>query len=245
MGKNPKNLNCNPNPRIRIVFHNKEKPFFEYLKGTLGMGHIYKENENTSRYTIAKLQDVSFIINMINGKFRTPKVYCLYKAIDLINSKYNLSIKKLPLDKGCIQSNPWLAGFVDGCFFIYLTGKYAINKNLKGKTRVRCSFKIKQRIIDGISGMSCMPFMLNIANCFNVKIHGIIKNEMSVAVQATSKQYLVQSYFEKYPLMTSKYLNYLDYIRGLNYLGRSLNKDEILEIQAIKNSMNNKRTYFN
>ena len=45
--------------------------------------------------------------------------------------------------------------------------------------------------------------------------------------------------------MSNKDLDYLCFIEGLNYLGRHLTNQEILEIQAIKNSMNNKRTYFN
>jgi len=101
-----------------------------------------------------------FIINKIKGKFRTFKIYCLHKGIDLINLKYNLNINKLPLDNSDIGSNAWLAGFVeaDRCFHISLSGKYSIN-NLKGKTRLRCIFTIKKRILDKISGECCTPFM--------------------------------------------------------------------------------------
>lgn len=56
---------------------------------------------------------------------------------------------------------------------------------------------------------------------------------------------MVKSYFDKYPLMSSKYLDYLCYLEGLNYLGKCLNQKEILEIQQLKNSMNLKRTDFN
>ena len=45
--------------------------------------------------------------------------------------------------------------------------------------------------------------------------------------------------------MTSKRLNYLCFIQGLNYLGKRLTNKEIEEIRKIKNSMNNKRTYYN
>lgn len=79
------------NPTIHIYFNNKEIPFFEYLRDVLGVGSIYKIKGNNSVYTIAVLDRVFFIINMINGKFGRPKIYCLYKAIDLINLKYNLN----------------------------------------------------------------------------------------------------------------------------------------------------------
>jgi len=34
------------------------------------------------------------------------------------------------------------------------------------------------------------------------------------------------------------------YQQGLNYLGRRFTSEEILEVQALKNSMNNKRTEY-
>lgn len=42
--------------------------------------------------------------------------------------------------------------------------------------------------------------------------------------------------------MSSKYRNSLSFFKGLNYLGKRLKEQEILEIRAIKNSMNNTRT---
>ena len=45
--------------------------------------------------------------------------------------------------------------------------------------------------------------------------------------------------------MSSKYLNYIDFFKGLNYLGKRLKEQEILEVRAIKNYMNNSRTEFN
>ena len=68
---------------------------------------------------------------------------------------------------------------------------------------------------------------------------------MVFLVQADSKHYLTKSYFSKYPLMTSKYLDYLCFLQGLQYLGRRLRTEEIIEIKSIKNSMNSKRIYFN
>lgn len=45
--------------------------------------------------------------------------------------------------------------------------------------------------------------------------------------------------------MSSKYLNYLCFLKGLNYLGKRLTEQEILEIRAMKNSMNNSRIEYN
>jgi hypothetical protein len=63
--------------------------------------------------------------------------------------------------------------------------------------------------------------------------------------QSDKKHYMITSYLTKFPLMSSKYLNYLSFFKVLNYLGKRLTEQEILEIRAIKNSMNNSRTEYN
>lgn len=72
----------------------------------------------------------------MNGKFRTPKIIYLYKAIDYLNLKYNLNINKLPLDKSNINSNALLAGMTDseGCFHISVSNT--------SKLRVICSYTL-------------------------------------------------------------------------------------------------------
>lgn len=45
--------------------------------------------------------------------------------------------------------------------------------------------------------------------------------------------------------MTSKHLNYLWFIKALDYLGRYLTVFEVIDIRDLKNSVNNKRTYYN
>lgn len=87
--------------------------------------------------------------------------------------------------------------------------------------------------------------MTNIAKFFECKINYISTNEMTFLVQANNKHSLTSSYFDKYPLMTSKYLGYLCFVKGLNYLGKRLIEKKIEEICEIKNYINNNRTYFN
>jgi len=110
---------------------------------------------------------------------------------------------------------------------------------------VKCSFSINQRIIDKSTGDSCVPFMTEIADLFKCKIYHKMENAIVFIANANNNHYLIKSYFDKYPLMTSKHLNYMSYLEGTNYLGRRLTYEEIINIKAIKNSMNDKRTYFN
>jgi hypothetical protein len=68
---------------------------------------------------------------------------------------------------------------------------------------------------------------------------------MKFISRANGKHYLTKNYFDKYPLMSSKYLNYLSFLEGTGYLGRHFTNKEVIEIQKIKNSMNNKRNFYN
>jgi hypothetical protein len=141
-----------------------------------------------------------------------------------------------------------LSGFTDadGCFFIQLRGKYNINKSKDKKNQVLCSFSLVQRKIDKLTNLSCVPFMLSIANHFQVNLFHDKKNDaLRLIISARRNHNLVKLYFDKYPLMSSKYLNYLSYLEGINYTCKSLTEKEIAEIHTIKNSMNNARTNFN
>ncbi|RYE14316.1 MAG: hypothetical protein EOP34_06855 [Rickettsiales bacterium] len=70
-------------------------------------------------------------------------------------------------------------------------------------------------------------------------------NTIVFFAQSDRKHYIITSYLTKFPLMSSKYLNYLSFFEGLSFLGKRLTREEILKIRAIKSSMNNSRTYYN
>lgn len=59
------------------------------------------------------------IVNLINGKMRTPKIEALYRLIDHLNARFPSSnLVKLPLDESPLGENAWLAGFSEGdCSF--------------------------------------------------------------------------------------------------------------------------------
>lgn len=138
-----------------------------------------EKKRNAGVYRISDINTLIEIISLINGKFRTPKIEYLHKAIDRINLIYNLNIEKLPLDTSDLGSNFWLAGFTDadGNFHISLEGVYGLNSSIS-RGRVKCTFSIVQRVIDKSTGLSCIPFMTEIANLFQCKIKHNINNRM-------------------------------------------------------------------
>jgi hypothetical protein len=237
-------------PQIGFTFSKNEIPLYEYMRinifNTENRNIYLEKNNNSCKYCIADKKTLIEVINLINGKFRTPKIIYLHRAIDRINLKYGTNIEKLHLDKSNIDSNAWLAGFsdADGNFIISLEGVYGLN-NSQVRGRVKCNFSLAQRMIDIPTGSNCIPFMTEIADLFQCKINFKGNNAIYFQVQSNNKHYITKNYFDKYPLMSSKYLNYLDFIKGLDYLGKRLTNKEIIEVQILKNSMNNKRTKFN
>lgn len=161
---------------------------------------------------------------------------------------------KLPLDTSSLDSNAWLAGFIDtdGHFSIKLTGIYG-SDDLETRGRVRCVFSINQSEVSRLTGESNVPFMSDVAKLFQVNLlHKIEKasaskgstNSIGFFAQSDAKHYIIVGYLSKFPLMSSKHLNFLSFFKGLSYLGRQLSREEILEIRAIKSQMNKKRTDF-
>jgi len=118
----------------------------------------------------------------------------------------------------------------DGNFHISLEGVYGFNKSLS-RGRVKCTFSIRQRVIDRSTGLSCIPFMTEIANFFQCRINYGSSNIMIFFAGANKKHHITKLYFDKYCLMTSKQLNYLCFSLRLDYLGKSLTDKEVIEIQ--------------
>lgn len=88
-------------------------PLYLHLKELFGTGSLYKDKtlykgelNNVCKYRISEKNKLIEVINLINGKFRTPKIKCLHKAIDYINEVHKVNIEKFPLDTSNILSNP-------------------------------------------------------------------------------------------------------------------------------------------
>jgi hypothetical protein len=67
---------------IGITFNIKEIPLAEKLLSLLGKGSIVKRKGNSIELRFSSKKTLCNIIELINGKFRTPKIDQLYKLID-------------------------------------------------------------------------------------------------------------------------------------------------------------------
>jgi hypothetical protein len=70
-------------PYIQIVFHLKDLPLALLIQKELGHGSISKKKgQNAYIYTINNIDGLLLLVNLLNGKMKTNKIYTLNKLID-------------------------------------------------------------------------------------------------------------------------------------------------------------------
>jgi hypothetical protein len=121
---------------LGITFNIKDQTLAEKLLKILGKGSIIKRKTNSIELRFSEKNSLKRIINIINGKFRTPKIDQLHKGIDFLNKKYFMNITKLPLNLSPLNLNSWLAGFIDadGYFYIRYSSK-----------QIACNFQFRTK----------------------------------------------------------------------------------------------------
>lgn len=225
--KNPSGTNkvCS----IQIIFHICDLKFVKLLQKRIGHGNIYfAKNTQTVRLMIQNITGVFTVINLINGKMRTPKIKALYNMIDWLNT-YKLEkinhLIKLPLDSSPINSNSWLSGFID------TDGGF----NIKGftdntKTYPGFQFYLSQREIDK-SGESLKFILQDIADFLKVslKLRKINNHpQFNITTSNNISNSILIEYLSTYPLFTSKYLNYIDWVYALNLFYKKKHKNPVI-----------------
>lgn len=211
-------LNRKHSPEIVITFDKKNLPWIKKIFSIIGHGYIRgaDANNNTGKFIITNHQGLIKTVNLINGKFRTPKIEALHRLINWLNKDQNLNLPKLALDQSSLVSNAWLVGFIDADGqFLMNCNKPTINQNLKVKNEsFSCRFQLEQREIYSRGG-SYEDIMNEIAILFNVSLRTIKRKKSflwCVSVESQKNLGLVKNYFDLYPLMSSKYLDYQDWL---------------------------------
>lgn len=193
-------------------------------------------------------------------KYEVNNNFNIYNNIirDKILSKITkLEIK--PKDESNILDNAWFAGFSDADSYFGII----LNKSKK-KERIslRYSLEIKQNYTVSNLNESFYPIMLNIASAFKTNIYArsrnlkLNKNNLHktyysyiISINSLDKLELIINYFEKFPLLSSKYLDYKDWNKMLLCLKNKNNKGTDIEIikkgNEIKANINNNRKRIN
>ncbi len=220
--------------QIKICFNILDLPLAEYIVSRLGCGIIYKiKDKNAYSLQFHKYSEKKKILDLINGKLRgTIKINQVTKLLnyplfitrfpDLIDYKFNYSTD---------LNNFWLSGFsdADSSFQIKMINR----KNRRNNTEIRLSYQIDQKT----------AYLLEIIKSFLGGNIGHRKKNDTYYYSSTSfiKAHNVINYFDKFNLLSSKYLNYLKWKEAYLVIQAKehLELSGIDKIKGLKNSMNN------
>lgn len=225
---------------IGITFHIWDKPLALKMISMIGHGYIVKRPGNSIELRFTSKSAILSIINLINGKFRTPKIDQLYKAIRFVNLKYNINIKDLGLDSSGINCNAWLAGFIDA------NGKFYIRFSKSSKM---CKFTLEQRMIYPPTLESFHSILSDICLFLQVNLNvrkRVKASYFTITVYNQKSLSILIDYLKEYPLYTHKHLDYISFNNANNII-TSKNHFTVEGAELLlkyKNEMNNKRTNF-
>ena len=240
---------------IRICFSDADRTFAHYLKSKLG-GFIVDYNTYVT-LNIYAFRDLVVMVNLINGNMRTPKIEALSRLIIFLNTHYPLlqvnSLKEL--DSSPINSNSWLAGIsdADGNFNINITTR---SKKQLGRTpavRVSINFRLELRTLypnlTDLHNSSYYGVMCAIADYFGVKVYyrerflfGKLRCFYTVIAHNFHSHKVVADYFYKFPLFSSKYINYTRWlaVHHMQLKNEHLTLQGLNACRALKNDFNRK-----
>jgi hypothetical protein len=155
------------------------------------------------------------IIELVHGKFRTPKNITLNNLIEFLNIKYNYNISSSPLDLSNFETNSWLTGFTeaDGYF-----GVKILEPKPKSETRKRATsgsinlvFRLDQRSFDKPTNSTLIPFMEKLAIFLDCKVLSYNEDKvLSVGIASLDKLTKIILYFNDYPLIGVKGKDFSD-----------------------------------
>jgi len=106
-------------------------------------------------------------------------------------------------------------------------------------------------MVDPVSNQSYFNVLREIADFLNCNLltrkQSSTGNEYyTLCASSQNSLKIILNYFERFPLYSSKYLDYKDLAKaaGLILAGLHYSEKGIIEIDSLKNSMNRSRTYF-
>jgi len=241
-------------PSIQLVFHLKDLPLALMIQKELKNGSISrKKGVNAYIFTINSFEGLLLLTSIINGNMKTPKIYALNNLIDWLNFVAlhklgrGINIPKKSLNCSPLNSNAWLSGFIEA------DGHFSVRTTTTSKyPKVECKFELSQRQIDH-NGRNNSDFLEIIANFLFSSVKAIRvdnpKPQYRVRTTSLNGNLVLENYLNTFPLFGSKYLDYKDWIKVLDYfkLGTFKHKNNIVatqEIISIKSCMNDARTVF-
>ena len=232
-------------PSLQIVFHFKDLPLSLLIQKEIGHGSISKrKNQNAYIYTVNNLEGLILLIDLVNGKMKTNKIYALYKLIGWYNQYRNTSFEKKKVNTDPVSSNAWLSGFIEA------DGHFSVRSTESGKyPKIECKFELSQRQKDQYKRDNIF-FLEEIALMFKCVVKSTRsesdKPQYRVRTTSLAGNIEVVNYLTKYPLFGTKFSDYKDWekVAMLFTEGSFDHKLNMDYVKQIKSKMNDNRTIF-
>ena len=202
-------------PYLAITFVNKDLPLINKLLELCGGRLRHKTKENAIVWIVNTHKELISLINLMNGYLRTPKINKFNELIVWLNERYHYNIQTYSPDTSDLNSNGWLAGFIDadGGFKIRYTEKRIdeLTKKVLVKGRIEVRFALEQRqYLDSLNDNdSYKSILLKIQSFFGITTdlriskHNLDKTYWIVEVTSLDKLNLLIQYLNNYPLLTA------------------------------------------
>jgi hypothetical protein len=218
--------------QIVIVFNELDASLAYFIKSQIGYGRVHKiKNKRAIKYVISNLNGLIKVAELINGKLRTDKIKKFQEnLIDFVNQKTELNLSLLPKDNSKLYDNFWLAGFsdADASFQIKIIKRDAKRIGYE----VRLNYQLDQKKSDILKLLKeTFGGFVGHRKAQDTYYYGSIN---------FGSAFKIISYFDKYHLQSSKYVNYLKFRKVYCMI---MNKEHLTvsglqRIQKIKNKMN-------
>lgn len=220
------------NNQLIITFHIKDVSLAYYIKRKLGYGSVKKvKNKNVVILVISYKKGLETVFNFINGKLKHINRINQVNQI-LIKDQFKDIRKNFNFSSDCNQNlnNYWLSGFADADASFQIK---IINRIDWDKPEIRLNFQIDQKNKD---------ILILIKNYLGGNIGYRSSQDTyfygSISYGSAKK---VIDYFDRYSLLSSKYINYMKW-RKVYLLIKNrdhLTESGICKIKKLKISMKN------
>ena len=230
-------------PSIQLYLNLQDFPLGMKIQEILGFGSIHrKKGVNAYVLSVNCKEGIYNMINILNGKMRTPKINSLYKLMDWYETSF--AFEKLPLNTEALSSNSWLAGFIE------VGGSFQIRSTMSGKyPRVECKLEITQRQVDHLN-YDNLEFLKAIADFCLTQVKSIREDKPIKQYRVRTKNVQgnekIEDYLNNYPLFGSKHLDSKKWMRVLQFFKGKESRELMYTTAAeMKTQMNENRTEWN
>ena len=185
-------------PQLVIVFNDLDASLAYFIKQRLGYGNVYKvKKKKAIILVVGKLEGISKVINLINGKIRDKNKLDQIRK-NILTKPYFINFTDISLNNDNNLNNYWLSGFADADASFQIK---ILNRKNRTKPEIRLAFQIDQKKDD---------LLLVIKQSLGGNL-GYRQNTDTYYYSSTSfgSAKKVINYFDNYHLLSSKYLDYL------------------------------------